>query len=451
MSNAPVATEINFDGLVGPTHNYGGLSHGNLASARNFGLTSHPREAALQGLQKMRTLMGLGLTQGLIPPQARPDLSLLRAIGFSGTDAEVLLAAKMTSPAMLANAMGATSMWTANAATVSPSADTGDGRLHFTPANLATMLHRSREGQQTTAILRAMFADSAHFVVHDPLPSQSVFSDEGAANHVRLCAAHGAPGVELLVHGRDGLIAEPPTRFPARQTKEAFLAIARLHALKPEQTLHWRQSPEAIAAGAFHNDVVSVGSLTCLFSHEKAYADPKGLKTAIRDAARGLFEPQFVDVAESDVPLGDAISSYLFNSQLVALPGEDRLTLIAPTETSQTASTKAYCESLTAGNGPIGRVVYVDVKQSMRNGGGPACLRLRVVMTPQEQAAMCQGVLMSEEKISKIEDCVRKHYRETLSPDDLADPLLKVESETALDALTALLGLPSDLYPFQRV
>ncbi len=45
-------TEINFDGIVGPSHNYAGLSLGNLASARNAGAVSRPRDAALQGLAK---------------------------------------------------------------------------------------------------------------------------------------------------------------------------------------------------------------------------------------------------------------------------------------------------------------------------------------------------------------------------------------------------------------
>ncbi|MGA8031441.1 MAG: N-succinylarginine dihydrolase, partial [Casimicrobiaceae bacterium] len=44
---------MNFDGIPGPTHNYSGLAQGNLAAERNAQQVSNPREAALQGLEKM--------------------------------------------------------------------------------------------------------------------------------------------------------------------------------------------------------------------------------------------------------------------------------------------------------------------------------------------------------------------------------------------------------------
>ena len=149
-------------------------------------------------------------------------------------------------------------------------------------------------------------------------------------------------------------------------------------------------------------------------------------------------------VPEAEVPIGDAITSYLFNSQLLKWPGEDRLVLLAPLETQETESTRAFCEQMVAGNGPIGRVQYVDVRQSMRNGGGPACLRLRVVMTDEELAACHQGVLMDEEKIDQLQEVVRKTYRDRLSAADLADPVFADECRTAREALLDALGL-SDL------
>ena len=443
------AVEANFDGLVGPTHNYGGLSEGNLASARNEGLVSSPRQGVLEGLAKMKRLADSGLVQGLLPPHERPYLPLLRRAGFSGSDEAVIEAAWKTAPGLLRKACSSSPMWAANAATVSPSADTPDGRLHLTPANLLTTLHRSIEGEQTRRALQWAFPDSDRFAVHDVLPMQPDFADEGAANHVRLCAEQGGPGVEIFVYGREAGEAWSG-KFPARQTLEACQAVARSHGLDPARTVFLRQSPEAIAAGAFHNDVVCVGTRTTLFFHELAFADRANALAQIRKAADGLFEPDFVEVPDADVPIGDAVTSYLFNSQLLEWPDEDRLVLIAPSETEETATTNAYCQALTGGNGPIGRVEFVDVRQSMRNGGGPACLRLRVVLTDAERAAVAPMALMSDALYGQLTAWAEQHYRDRLAPNDLADPSLLRESREALDALTGILGLGGDYYPFQR-
>lgn len=444
------AQEANFDGLIGPTHNYGGLSDGNLASARNGGLVSSPRQGVLEGLTKMKRLADAGLVQGLLPPHERPFLPLLRRAGFSGSDAQVVEAAWKQAPGLVRKASSASPMWAANAATVSPSADTADGRVHFTPANLLTTLHRSIEGRQTQRSLSWAFADTSRFSVHDPLPMQADFADEGAANHVRLCAEQGGEGVEIFVYGRSAGESWAGA-FPARQTLEACQAVARSHGLDPKRCVFLRQSQAAIDAGAFHNDVVCVGTRTTLFFHELAFEDKHGALEAIRRAADGLFEPVFVEVPESEVPIGDAITSYLFNSQLLEWPGEDRLALIAPKETEETETTRGYCAAMVAGNGPIGRVEFVDVRQSMRNGGGPACLRLRVVLTPEERAAVTPAALMTDALHDQLTVWASKHYRDRLSPDELGDPALMVESRAALDALTQILGLGPDFYPFQRV
>ena len=433
------AVEVNFDGLIGPSHNYGGMSRGNLASATNEGEVSNPREAALQGLEKMRLLLRAGLVQGILPPLPRPNFDLLASAGFSGSDAEIIEGAAKSAPGLLKAAYSASSMWAANAATVSPSSDTADGRLHLTTANLSTMLHRSIEAPDTTASLLSIFENEDRFAVHGGLPAHADFSDEGAANHVRLCAEHGAEGVELFVYGREA--GESTLGYPARQTRLASESIARGHGLQKDRSVFARQSKAAIDAGAFHNDVVCVGSLETLFFHELAFEDTEATIGALRQAARGLFELKPVMVPQADVPIEDAIRSYLFNSQLLQWPGEDRLVLLAPLETQETESTRAFCERMTSGNGPIGRVQYVDVRQSMRNGGGPACLRLRVVMTEAEIAACHQGVLLDEAKIDALQDIVRRTYRDSLSPQDLGDPAFASECQLAREALLEELGL----------
>jgi succinylarginine dihydrolase len=364
---------------------------------------------------------------------------LLEAAGFGGRAKGAIEEAAHHNPALLKAAYSASSMWAANAATVSPSIDCRDARLHLTAANLSTMLHRSIEHTETAASLRAIFRNDEVFAIHRALPSHASYADEGAANHVRLCARHGAAGVELFVYGRDQ--DDSKLNFPARQTKLASQSIAGSHGLNHTRTVFARQARKAIDAGAFHNDVVCVGTLDTLFFHEFAFEDTEQTLADLRKASESLFELRSVMVPDSEVPLADAISSYLFNSQLLQWPGEDRLVLLAPTETRDTPSAANYCEQLVQGNGPIGRVQYVDVRQSMRNGGGPACLRLRVVMTEREIAAAHQGAFLDEGKIDALQDAVSKHYRNALSPADLADPAFANECRAARAAILDVLSL----------
>ena len=444
------AVEANFDGLIGPTHNYAGLSFGNLASAANADMEANPKEAALQGLAKMKFMADLGLLQGVLPPHQRPHLPSLRALGFAGSDAEIIAKAAIEAPGILRNVSAAAAMWTANAATVSPSADTADGRTHFTPANLAAMFHRSIEPATTGRVLKAIFADEDHFAHHDALPGGVHFGDEGAANHNRFCTDYGEAGVALFVYGREAFgDGRTSTKFPARQTREASEAIARQHGLGEGRVLYVRQNPAVIDAGAFHNDVVAVANKNVFFYHEQAYEDPTALCTALRAAAPEI-DFNFIEVAAADVPITDAVKSYLFNSQLVSAPGEDgAMTLVLPEEAREAASTKGYLEGLAAGDHPIERVEFLDVRQSMRNGGGPACLRLRVVLSEAECAAMGANVLLDAALYETLTDWIERHYRDRLAPEDLADPALMLESNTALDELTGILGLGA-IYDFQR-
>ena len=442
------AEEINFDGLVGPTHNYAGLSEGNLASARNAHMIARPRDAALQGIAKMRRLRALGLSQGVLPPHERPNITWLRALGFAGSDSAVWEQAWRTQPTIARAALASSAMWAANAATISPSADCGDGKLHATVANLQTMLHRILEAEQTERTLRRLMPDEARFAVHPALLPHESLSDEGAANHMRMAAEPGAPGVEIFVYGRKA--AETKQGFPARQTLEACEAIARAHRLGEANAVFARQAPQAIDAGAFHNDVVAVAHEQVLFHHEDAFADKAALYAEIRAKAQG-FEPVFVEAPRARVGLDDAVTSYLFNSQLVRLPGSGALTLIAPTEVRENNKTAAYVAEMIAQPGAaIGQVEHVEVRESMRNGGGPACLRLRIVMTPEERAAAAQGFFLTDSLADQLEAWVRKHYREELAPADLGDPALVNEVQAALDALTRILPLGGDFYPFQR-
>lgn len=439
------AVEVNFDGLIGPTHNYAGLAWGNLASEKNKLRVSYPRQAALQGLAKMKFLAGLGVRQAIIPPQRRPDLATMRAVGFSGSDAAVIERAAREAPRLLAACYSASSMWAANAATVSPGADAADGRVHFTPANLVTQFHRSLETPATSVMLRQIFAGDECFAHHAPLPANPLLADEGAANHLRLCASHAEPGIELFVYGRSGFErSADASRFPARQTLEASSAIARLHGLPAESTLFIRQNPAAIDAGAFHNDVVAVANENVLLFHASAFHQPDALLEPLREkfSARCGGRLYLLPVAEEELTLTEAVATYLFNSQIVTLSGGG-MAMIAPTEARDNPRSRAVIDRLLAADNPLNAVHFVDVRQSMSNGGGPACLRLRVVMTETQLQALRAGVMLTEELHQRLERWIVGHYRQSLSPDDLADPALCVETRAAMDELDAILAVGS--------
>lgn len=406
--------EINFDGLIGPSHNYAGLSLGNLASAKNAGGVSQPRAAALQGIEKMRANIQRGLAQGVFMPHNRPDTRWLSELGTDPQAAE---------PTMLALALSASSMWAANAATVSPAPDTTDGKCHLSVANLVTMPHRSHEWQGTLAQLKIAFANPA-FTVHGPVPAP--FGDEGAANHMRLCATHDAPGVEVFVYG----VAGGP--FPARQHIEASKAVARKHHVA--QALFVQQSEAAIAAGAFHNDVVAVANERVLFTHEHAFADKDAFYADLRKA---LPMVEIVEVPAASVSLADAIQSYLFNAQLVTLP-TGGMALILPTEAQDNPRVWSWLSKMIAGNGPIRELIPVDVRQSMANGGGPACLRLRVVCDP---AMVDPRFMVDEAKLDGIAAIIAREWPAEIDPDGLGNPALWSSITSARAVVLDHLGL----------
>ena len=406
-----IPTEINFDGIIGPSHNYAGLSAGNLASANNAGAVSQPRAAALQGLEKMRANLRLGLAQGFFMPLDRPNTAWLTGLSTDIASAEAHIRAA---------AFSASAMWAANAATVSPAPDSADGRCHLSAANLLTMAHRSHEWTGTHAQLKLAFADEQHFAVHGPVPPP--FGDEGAANFMRLCPSHGEAGLEIFVYGKSG------GPFPARQHIESSKAIARAHQLNPARTLFIQQSEIAIAAGAFHNDVVAVANERVLFTHEQAFEEPEAAYAAIRAI---MPEAEIVIVPANHVSLADAVQSYLFNAQLVTLPCCE-MALILPTEAQNNANVWGWLQEHVAGNGPIRHLVPVDVRQSMANGGGPACLRLRVVADP---ATVDPRFMADEAKLDRMAEVIAAYWPESVSPDQLGSPALVAQVQAARLAL----------------
>jgi len=431
-----MTVEVNFDGLVGPSHHYGGLGVGNVASLASHNKPSHPRAGALQGLEKMRAVAALGVPQFFLPPCRRPNLSWLRELGFGGTDADVLKAAGDADVRLLSAAWSSAFMWTANAATIAPSVDSGDGRLHISVANLASNLHRQQEAVQRYQQLSQIFADVPQAIVHTPLPSSHPLRDEGAANHMRLAGGAGQ-GMHVFVDG-DAV----SSGFLGRQGRQCSVAIARRHGLSEEQVFLLHQHPEAVEAGVFHNDVIATSHQHLLIHHEKAFLDGDQTlerleKTFQRVSGRDLLR---IVVSENDLSLGDAVASYLFNSQIVT-DSAGGFTILCPENCQQVTAAQALVQQWIAdAQNPISTVKYLPLDQSMANGGGPACLRLRVQLNDDQLAAIPEQYSINEAKVDEISRWVERWYPETLNLVDLADVKFAQHCWAATDDLESKLS-----------
>lgn len=447
-----LAYEINFDGLVGMTHTYGGMSLGNLASTSHEGQISNPRQAALQGLAKMKFLSNLGIKQAVLPPHERPYLQALRENGFNGTPEEIIKQAAKTNPSLLWQASSSAGMWTANAATVCPSIDSSDPHVHFTPANLSTFFHRSLEAETTGKILKAIFKNPIFFQHHSPLPLDEPYFDEGAANHIRFCRNYQSPGVQLFVYGKtkQPFLTPLPEKFPARQSYEASAAIEKLHCLYPRHAVFALQHPKAIDAGAFHNDIVSTGNQNLFLVHELAFWDQEKTLDLLKSKVEKICDTDLmiIETKEKDLPLKDAVGSFIFNSQIVTLP-DGSMDLIAPLQCREFETVQKFLKMLTEDNAnPIARIHYVDLSQSMENGGGPACLRLRVVLNDTELKEMNPSVLLTDRLYERLVEHVMEYYPVELSLQDLGNPDIYHKNCRSLDKLTKILNL-GRVYPFQ--
>ncbi len=405
--------EAQMDGLVGPTHNYAGLSFGNVASEKHALSVSNPKKAALEGLRKMKFVHDLGVPQLVMPPQMRPNLGMLRPLGMESIE--------KTPKELLHQAYSASSMWVANAATVSPSADSEDGKVHITPANLISKFHRFIEVGSTSALLKQIFP-SGDFIHHSPLPPHAIFADEGAANHMHLCKPDDNHGTEIFVYGGAS------RKYPARQSLLASKTIAGMHKLK--RTVFLRQNPVAIDAGVFHNDVIAMSHKNLFVYHENAYEEMN---------VQDLNDFKLILIKEKELSLENAISTYFFNSQLVSLPSGE-IVVIAPQECEENAQARA-CFTWLVDDGHIAAVHYLDVRESMKNGGGPACLRLRLPLTPAELATANSNLLLDNLLFTTLCQWIENHYRDRIASDDLRDPSLANESIAAVSELYTLLGL----------
>jgi succinylarginine dihydrolase len=445
-------SEINFDGLIGPTHNYSGLSDGNIASKKNFFSVSNPKEAALQGLKKAKILINAGLNQGLFLPHERPFIPGLKKLGFSGDNETILKSAYEYSKVLLSNFSSASSMWAANAATISPSPDTKDGKVHITPANLNTMFHRSLESDFTYTQCKLIFSDTC-FVVHKPALSISGYGDEGAANHLRISKTHEDKGFEIFVFGESAFKEEAfaeyqKTSFIKRQALEVSKSVALSHRLDRNNVFYLQQHPRAIDKGSFHNDIVSLSNENIFIAHEKAFLNRDVLNHVLKHLELEVENFNYIEIPDKEIPLDDIISSYLLNSQLFT-NGEGEMQLILPAEVQNYENCMQWLDKLKQ-TSDVKLFDFVNIKQSMMNGGGPACLRLKVILNEDEINKVNKNFILNNKRLELIEDLIEREYRDELYPDDLKDPSLLDESRRVLDELTQIFGTGS-IYEFQKL
>ena len=433
--------EWQFDGLVGPTHNYAGLAFGNVASFSNAGKISNPREAALQGLRKMKFVRDLGIPQAFLPPHYRPYISELTRMGYySDITDNSLTKAYHQFPQLLASVYSSSFMWTANAATITPSSDSADTRLHITPANMSSNYHRSIEADFTKNLLSLIFHNTKYFCVHNYLSPHASLGDEGAANHMLVCSNHGFPGMNIFVTG-DGFESHSfKNSYPLRQRKIASEAIQRLHKINLNESFILQQAPQAIEAGVFHNDVIALNTTSKMVVHESAFT------TEDQDRLRKWFSDRphytYREVLDSELSIEEAVSTYLFNSQFLALPQQDNpFALLAPVESQLHQKSHALIDRL-INEGVVQHVHYLDLRESMRNGGGPACLRLRIPMSINESNAIHQGIILTDEKFEALCQWVNTHYRDRLHFDDFKDLEFVGELNAAYSALESIIEMP---------
>ncbi|GAA5505348.1 N-succinylarginine dihydrolase [Novipirellula caenicola] len=431
-------TEVQVDRLVGPTHHFGGLGVGNVASLSHAGNVSSPASAALQGLDKMRLVASYGVPQFILPPQLRPDVNFLTQVGFQIADGESLEQVAQQTPTVLSAAMSCSAMWTANAATVSPAIDNRFGLPAMTVANLDASMHRAIEAESTTQELRCLFPKTK---VLRPLPGGAAMRDEGAANHMRFGSDQNEPGIHLFVYGDGDPAAK---RFWPRQSLLACKAIAIGQGLDPENTFLVKQHPDAIDAGAFHNDVVAASHHDLLIHHERAFYDPDHVISRMADRYQQCFGRPLrrVVVSDTDLPLADAVRTYLFNSQLISPAAENETAvppvLICPSQVQQHTPTRTLVESWIGESKFFSEVRYVDLNQSMAGGGGPACLRLRIPLTPPELQQCDSRYRWTEELDQRLRRTISEFYPTRVSPTDLASAELISKSRQAHSEIAKL-------------
>ncbi len=444
-----MVVELNIDAMVGPSHHFGGVGVGNVASHEHTQEPSHPRTGALEGLRKAKLVAELGVPQYVLPPLRRPLPQLLSQLGFTGDLQSQCAQARRSAPAAYSAMFSSAFMWAANAATMAPACDCADKQTHVTLANLCSSWHRWFEHSDRHIQLQRMFATIPDLPVllHEALPPLVPLRDEGAANHMRLCNAAGDIGFHVFVYGEAEHSQRPKLHLP-RQTLAACQAIARLHQLEPSRTFFLQQHPDAIDAGVFHNDVIATSHRNLLLMHERAFLNgEEELKRLTREFARATGETlQRIVVPQAQLSLTDAVKSYLFNSQLLTPAGDrQKMVLLCAAQCQRMPAAGQLIDGwIASSDNPISDVRFVSLDQSMSGGGGPACLRLRLSLAEHMLSQFAPAYRLTDSLFTRLEQVIVQHYPERLEWETLAHPDNLACYERAYAALEEVFGSEGD-------
>lgn len=414
--------ELNIDGLIGPTHHFGGLGVGNKASEESQHQASNPRAAALEGLHKMQLVSSLGITQLYLPPPARPAWGWLENLGFTGDRREILARCAEASPILLSAAYSSAFMWTANAATMSAATDTMDACTHLKVANLSANLHRSIESEERYQQLRSLFANVPRVSVQPALLGCAPLRDEGAANVMRLCSPSGSEGCYVFVYGSDDgpNDLQQARRRPPRQCMLASQLVAQSLQIASDRCIFVQQTPEAIDAGVFHNDVIATSHENLLLYHEQAFVDGVAFINQLHEqfSKRTNESLLAIQIQASELSLAEAVSTYLFNSQIVT-QSDGSWRMICPSACQVSESVQSFLARLQRAVPRLKQIDYVHLQQSMANGGGPACLRLRVILDEEQIRQLPKSSIVTEDAAHRLQSIIESEYPTHVTMSDL--------------------------------
>ncbi|MEM7558560.1 MAG: N-succinylarginine dihydrolase, partial [Planctomycetota bacterium] len=162
-----------------------------------------------------------------------------------------------------------------------------------------------------------------------------------------------------------------------------------------------------------------------------------------------------IEVSQAELPMEEAVASYFFNSQLLSpsqLEGSEGLddfryedsgmVLVCPGQCLEIDSARQLIERLIADPGnPISAVHYVTLAESMANGGGPACLRLRVSLCEEELAQVDSRFRVTPESLDKLRSVIEREYPDRLVGSDFLNADCRQQIRKATECLrSALLG-----------
>ena len=399
-------TEYNLDSMIGPTHHFGGLSKGNLASMAHQFQMSSPKKAALEGLEKMRLAHEIGQNQLWFPPQRRPIFDAM--INGAGSDIDKVRWAFDNNPELLSQLFSSSAMWMANNATVSGSADSSDGLVHVIPANLSTLAHRRVEVAQNLILLNYAFF-TKQFKVHPPLSHR--FRDEGAANHMQFSTDGHSKSLHLFVYNRSKSGDEDKyLPFPLRQSYEASRSLAKAMNIPETQTLICRQLATSVQKGVFHHDVVGMSHQDVLIIHELALEDQDHTLQLLQTMSQNILKKKLtiIQVSSEQLSLKEALDTYFFNSQFIK-DQDGNVHLICAQQCNNHPKVSLLVDDLIAQK-VIEKVHYISLSESMMNGGGPACLRLRLPLTSKEFSNIPNCFKFSDEKYQEMVHFVHQFY-----------------------------------------